>query len=92
MPINRVDPSAVPTSAAEFRAAGVADRKQAMADYMARQAAVDARTLELRRLRLKSETKPAKPRAKGGKKPMSAEERRPDLFAAGKPVKRRVGI
>lgn len=89
MPVNRVDPKGIPMSAAEFRAAGLADRKKAMADYVARQAVVDARTAELRRLRLAAE----KPSATGGKKRrVQAEERRPDLFVAGDSVKRRVGI
>ena len=93
MPVNRVDPQGVPMSAAEFRAAGLADRKKAMADYITRQAVVDARTAELRRLRLVAETRAIKLSAAGGKKKrLPAEERRPDLFMAGEPVKRRVGI
>jgi hypothetical protein len=93
MPVNRVDPEGMPMSAAEFRAAGLADRKKAMAEYVARQAVVDARTAELRRLRLAAETHAIKPSgARNKKRRERAEERRPDLFMAGDAVKRRVGI
>ena len=99
MPINRVDPSAAQISAAEFRAAGRAEREIAMAEYLQRQAAVDARTAELRRQRLAAEMRKLRhAEAEAGRKTtkprkrLRAEECRPDLFMAGEPVKRRVGI